>query len=308
MTPLNWELCRTFLAVLREGNLSRAARVLALTQPTVGRHIEEIEKTLGVSLFTRSPQGLTPTDAAFELKPHAEAMAAAADAFVRAASGGSEGERGTVRVTVSELVATELMPAILVDFHAKHPAIAIELAVTNTTENMLQRAADVAVRLVRPTQGALHARKLGKLRFGFWAHRDYIAERGAPRSLAELRQHTLIGFDKGAASIQALRGERSPISRDDVALRCDSAVTQLAMARAGFGIGRGADLIARRDSNLVPVLPDAYGVDAEIWVVMHEDSRGVLRTRLMFDHLVASLGKLTRAGGRSVRKAELRAL
>src|SRR5262249_21660115 len=74
--PLNWELCRTFLAVLREGNLSRAARALQLTQPTVGRHIDEIERALGIALFTRAPQGLTPTDAAFELKPHAAAMAA----------------------------------------------------------------------------------------------------------------------------------------------------------------------------------------------------------------------------------------
>jgi DNA-binding transcriptional LysR family regulator len=305
MTPLNWELCRTFLAVVREGSLSRAARALELTQPTVGRHIEEIEKTLGISLFTRSPQGLTPTGAALDLKPHAEAMAEAADAFVRAASGGSADERGTVRVTVSELVATEVMPAILVDFHAKHPAIAIELAVTNATENLLQRAADVAVRLVRPTQGALHARKLGKLRFGFYAHRDYIMRRGAPRSLAELRKHTLIGFDKGAASIQALRGERSSINRDDLALRCDNAVAQLAMARAGFGIGRGADLIARLDPDVVPVLPEAYGVDAEIWVVMHEDARGVRRTRLMFDHLVSSLEKLIRGAGEKPRKAKI---
>src|SRR5215469_14472149 len=98
--PLDWELCRSFLAVLREGNLSRAARALQLTQPTLGRHIDELEKALGVSLFTRSPQGLKPTDMAFELRPHAQTMAAAADAFVRGASGGSEDERGTVRVTV----------------------------------------------------------------------------------------------------------------------------------------------------------------------------------------------------------------
>ena len=76
--PLSWELCRSFLAVLREGNLSRAARALQLTQPTIGRHIDELEKALGVSLFTRSPQGLKPTAEALQLKPHAQAMAASA--------------------------------------------------------------------------------------------------------------------------------------------------------------------------------------------------------------------------------------
>src|SRR5882757_6624000 len=111
MTPtLNWDLCRSFLAVLREGNLSRAARVLQLTQPTLGRHIDEIEAALGVALFTRSPQGLTPTDAAFELRPHAEAMAAAGDALVRAASGNMAEARGIVRVTAPEVFGVELRP------------------------------------------------------------------------------------------------------------------------------------------------------------------------------------------------------
>lgn len=301
--PLNWQLCRSFLAVLREGNLSRAARSLGLTQPTLGRHIDEMETALGVALFTRSPQGLTPTDAAFELKPHAQAMASAADALVRAASGGSGEARGTVRVTVSELVGAELMPEILKAFHEKYPAIDIELVLTNVTENLLQREADIAVRMAAPTQSALYARKLGPVRFGLYAHRDYIARRGMPRSIAELREHTLIGFDKGAMGIKALREAPGPISRDAFALRSDSPVAQIAMARAGLGIGRGADLIARRDPNLTPVLEDQYGVVVDMWVVMHEDARATRRTRLLFDHLAASLQKMTLPAGKTRRRS-----
>jgi DNA-binding transcriptional LysR family regulator len=197
-------------------------------------------------------------------------------------------------VTVPELVGAELMPAILTEFRAQHPAIAIELVLTNVTENLLQREADVAVRMVAPTQVALYGRKLGQVRFGLYAHRDYIARNGAPHTFAELLDHTLIGFDKGAIGIQALREIPDPISREAFALRSDSPVAQLAMLRAGFGIGRSVDCIARQNPNIVPVLADAYGVDVETWVVMHEDSRGVRRTRLMFDHLVTSLGKLVR--------------
>jgi DNA-binding transcriptional LysR family regulator len=292
--PLSWELCRSLLAVLREGNLSRAARALQLTQPTLGRHIDELEKALGVSLFTRSPQGLKPTAEALQLKPHAQAMAASAEALVRAASGGSEEARGTVRVTVPELVGTELMPPILTSFRAKHRAVAIELVLTNATENLLERESDVAVRLVAPAQGALLARKIGQVRFGFYAHRDYIARHGMPRSLAELRNHALIGFDTEPVNIRVLRNTPSPISREAYALRSDSPVAQIAMGRAGFGIGRNADFIARKDPNLVPVLPEAYGMQTEMWVVMHEGQRGVRRARLMFDHLAASLGEIVR--------------
>src|SRR5215510_566188 len=290
--PLAWELCRSFLAVLREGNLSRAALALQLTQPTIGRHIGELEKSLGVSLFTRSPQGLKPTAEALQLKPHAQAMAASAEALVRAASGGSQEARGTVRVTVPELVGTELIPPILTSFRAKHPGIAIELVLTNATENLLEREADIAVRLVPPAQGALVARKIGQVSFGFYAHRDYIARNGMPRSIADLRKHTLYGFDKVPVHIRVWRNTPNPITREAYALRCDSPVALIAMGRAGFGIGGNADFIARKDPNLVPVLPQAFGMQTEMWVVMHEGQRGVRRARLMFDHLAASLGKL----------------
>src|SRR3954464_7735390 len=108
-TPgVSWELWRSFLTVLSEGNLSRAARLLDLTQPTLGRHIDELERALGLSLFTRSPKGLAPTDAAVELRSHAQAMAAASDALLRAASGSAAEARGVVRVTAPEIVGAEV--------------------------------------------------------------------------------------------------------------------------------------------------------------------------------------------------------
>src|SRR5215471_19337877 len=99
-----WDLYRTFLAVVREQSLSGAARTLSLTQPTVGRHIDALERALGASLFTRSPSGLKATPGATALVPYAEAMASAASAFLRTGSGEAEEERGAVRVTASEMI------------------------------------------------------------------------------------------------------------------------------------------------------------------------------------------------------------
>src|SRR5262245_6044539 len=100
----DWELYRSFLAVFREQSLSGAARTLALTQPTIGRHIDALEEALGVSLFTRSQRGLNPTASAAALVPYAETMASAADALQRAASGEAGEERGSVRITASEMI------------------------------------------------------------------------------------------------------------------------------------------------------------------------------------------------------------
>lgn len=102
-----------------------------MTQPTAGRHIEALEATLRANLFTRSPRGLIPTPAARELVPHAEAMAAAAAALHRAASGEARGEVGTVRLTASEIVGHEVLPPILADFCSDHPRIVLELVLSN---------------------------------------------------------------------------------------------------------------------------------------------------------------------------------
>src|SRR5581483_646789 len=131
-----WELYRSFLAVLREGSLSGAARRLATTQPTLGRHVAQLEAALGVALFTRSPSGLMPSAAALSLVPHAEAMEASAAAVLRAVSGAAGGASGTVRITASEIVGAEVLPPILATFRHHHPGITLELALTNRTEDL----------------------------------------------------------------------------------------------------------------------------------------------------------------------------
>src|SRR5690349_9495876 len=118
-----WELYRSFLAVARGGSLSAAARRLRLTQPTLGRHIQALEAALGVALFTRSPGGLAPTAAALDLVPPAEAMEAAAAALIRAASGAADETHGVVRLTASEMMGGEVLPAMLARFRAAHPGI-----------------------------------------------------------------------------------------------------------------------------------------------------------------------------------------
>ena len=148
-----WELYRSFLAVIRDGSLSGAARSLGLTQPTIGRHIDSLEHALAAALFTRSPQGLGPTAAALELVPHAEAMEAAAAALIRAASGEAEAARGTVRLTAGDLIGVEILPPLLTGFQERHRDIVIELALTNRTEDLLRlgesRPGPVPVRSVR---------------------------------------------------------------------------------------------------------------------------------------------------------------
>lgn len=283
-----WELYRSFLAVMREGSLSAAARALGMTQPSLGRHVRQLEAMLGVALFTRSPQGLVPTDLGHELAVHAQAMAAASAALRRAATGSNHEVRGVVRVTCSEVIGAEVLPPMLAGFRQQHPGIVIELSLSNQTEDLLRKDADIAVRMVQPAQGALVARHIGRIPLGLHAHRRYLKAYGRPRTLAELSAHAIIGFDRETPALRAMRS-RLPFGREDFSLRSDSDLAQLAAIRAGYGIGACQCAIARRDRQLVHLLPEAFALDLDTWLVMHEDLKASRRTRLLFDHLARGL-------------------
>ena len=290
MNPLpSWDVYRTFEAVLREGSLSGAARALELTQPSVARHIDALEKAIGVALFVRTPRGLSPTDAALDLKPFAELLASTSAALLRTAEGRLGEVRGTVRISASEVVGIQHLPAILTRLRQRHPALTIELSLSNALDDLLQRKADIAIRMVRPEQKALVAKRIGFIQVGLHAHRDYLARRGVPASLDDLRDHDLIGYDSETPAIRAIAQHYPALDRGAFALRVDSDVAQLSAIRAGFGIGICQVPIAASESDLVRVLPRAFTVNLETWIAMHEDLRSSARCRAVFDALVEGL-------------------
>jgi len=286
---VSWELYRSFLEVLKEGSLSGAARALDMAQPTIGRHIASLEKSLGLALFTRSQTGLMPTEAAQSLRGFAESMQSTAASLERAAASQGAGVRGTIRVTASDVIGVEVLPPIVAALRDQYPELTVELVLTNRVQDLLRREADIAVRMVRPRQESLVARRIGQIKLGLHAHRRYLARHGTPGSIADLATHSLIGFDQPTAFIRnagkALAGWR----REAFGMRTDSDLAQLALIRSGAGIGVCQAAIARRDDALVRILPKQFSLLLETWITMHEDLRDSPRCRVTFDALVEGL-------------------
>lgn len=298
MTGPSWDLYRTFLGVLAHGSLSGAARELGLTQPTVGRHIDALERAVGAELFTRSQTGLRPTDLALELRPYATALASTTAALLRAASGKTSEIAGTVRVSASEVVAVEVIPPILAGLQDRHPALRIELSASDQVEDLLHREADIAVRMAEPSQAALVVRRIGGIPVGLFAHRRYVERNGAPRTVADLAAHRMIGFDRQTPYIRAM-AKRHPLLADlTFALRTDSNLAQLAAIRAGAGIGMCQTGLAADDPDLVRILPRAFEPTLETFVAMHENLRASPRCRAVFDALVTGLTSYLKGGRR----------
>jgi DNA-binding transcriptional LysR family regulator len=286
---IGWELYRSFLGVLREGSLSGAARALGITQPTAGRHVAALEKALGVVLFTRSQLGLMPTEVALALQTHAEAMESTAASLERAATSQGEGVRGVVRISASEVIGVEVLPPIVARLREAHPALKVELVLTNRVQDLLRREADIAVRMVRPKQEQLVARHIGQIELGFHAHKDYLARHGTPRKMEEITAHAVIGYDQPSTFVRNAGKALPGYGRETFSLRTDSDLGQLALIRAGAGIGICQVGLARRNDALVRVMPRTFSMKLETWVTMHEDLRHSPRCRATFDALVDGL-------------------
>jgi DNA-binding transcriptional LysR family regulator len=283
----DWTLVRAFVAVAETGSAAGAARALGRSQPTVSRHVAELERQLGLALFVRRADGLVPTDKALELLEQARAMREAADGISRRAEGLHDDLAGTVRVSASEVIASEYLPGAFATLADVHPQLAVELVSTNSAVDLTRREADVAVRMFRPRQPDLIARRVTDFPIGVFAARAYLERHGTPASVAELAGHRLLGMDTefDAEAISRMAGR--PMTRDDFAFRTDSRLAQIAALRAGLGIGFMQRRLAARHGDLVELPLPLPLPSLPLYVVTHGEMRTSRRMKALFDHLVA---------------------
>jgi DNA-binding transcriptional LysR family regulator len=251
--------------------------------------VDALEQALGYALFIRTQQGLSPTQEALALRPFAEALESNSAALLRAASSQGVGVRGTIRITASDVISVEVLPPIITGLHAAYPELVIELMPSNRIEDLLQREADIAVRMQRPSQGVLIARRIGDVELGLYAHKRYLDRRGKPANIDELANHALIGFDKETAFIRSMKTQLPELRRELMSLRTDSDLASLAILRAGFGIGMCQVGLARRDPDLIRLFPKKISLRLDTWLAMHEDLRDNPSCRVAFAALAEGL-------------------
>lgn len=291
----NWTYLQSFVAVAEAGSLSAAARALALSQPTLSRHIANLEDDMGQRLFDRAPKGLVLTPEGASLLEATQPMA---DAAARAGGlfngGGGPEVSGTVRITASHMVATFLLPALLTRINRALPKVALEVVGSDETSNLLRREADIALRMYRPTQNDVITRHLGELAIAAYATPDYVAAFGAPAAMADLHQHRIIGYDRSTLIIDAMTRLGMPVARDFFAFRSDDHVLCWQMVRAGFGIGFNQALIGDGDPGVMRLAEDVDMGTMPVWLTAHAEMRQVPRIRRVYDLLGAAMQALMR--------------
>lgn len=290
-TSFDWTLIRSFLAALEHGSLLAAARVIHVSQPTIGRHIYELEAQLGVVLFERTGRGLLPTDTALRLADAARAMEAGAVELARNVSAQKTNASGSVRITASRSVACALLPAVLAQMRMVLPEIQVEILASDEVSNLLRREADVAVRMVRPDQSSLVAKRIGEVTLSAYAHSDYLRRRGVPKQPQDLLTHEVVGRDKDDSIIRGFAAFGYVVKKDRFALRTDDIMAYWGAVQAALGVGFVADFLARSDKLVLPVLPMLKIAPLPVWLTVHREIRTDLRIRAVYDFLAVALPK-----------------
>lgn len=282
----DWADIRLFLAILDQGSLIAAAEYLGLTQPTVGRRLSAMEARFGTALFVRAGRRMQLTDAGKAILDSARRMEIEMLAIERNLEAQSTALCGEVTISATEGTGTEWLTPVLLDFHREYPEIMLNVQIESRAVDLIHREADIALRLGRPEQPELIARRLVTVGFGLYASQAYLDSAPPLRTLEDLSSHQRVGLRTPGnrermfeilPTADTLTGTYTYVS--------NSPAAQMVAVQAGFGIGMVSHRWAAMAGKLVRVLPGYNAAEIDLWLVTHEDLRHSARIRAAFDFI-----------------------
>lgn len=288
---MEWTALRDLVAVAETGSLSGAARKLGVSQPTIGRRIEQLERQLDTLLFTRTPQGLNLTPTGEQILNYAQRMHEDALAIERIASGADQRLEGVVRTTMTDLMGNYWLPTRLAEFHQRFPGLRLEIVVENRNLDLVKREADIAIRMSRPQQLDLVVRKSIKFNFGLYASLDYLQTHGWPEKLQDFRHHYFISYDETIFNNAALKRLEAVFGDKHILQRYTSNAGILAALNQHSGLGAIGCYFADKAENLRRIMPEQFDYAFDVWVATHIDLYKSARIKIVFDFLIEKLAE-----------------
>lgn len=267
----NWDEIRTAYQVAKVGTVSGAAEVLGVHHATVIRHVDALEARMGTKLFQRHPRGYTPTEAGLQLLSVGQATE---DQFAQLAAriaGSGEEVSGELIITAPPTVAGMLAPAFA-RLLREHPGLKLHYLTDLRVFRLEYGEAHVAIRAgSRPSEPDNVVQSLGNNGMGLYAARSYIAHHGVPEGLEGLKAHRFISTESRESRAPFHRWLMNAVPESAIVYTANDPEGQSAAVRAGVGIGFVPMAEARRDPDLVEVLPPQPEWDSQLWLVTHVD-------------------------------------
>lgn len=286
---VNWDGFRYFVVAAEAGSLSAAAQLLDSNQSTVARHIDALEKSLGIKLFQRSVKGLSLTGEGQAVYEQAQQIQKSVLKIQRVVQDGegvpSRSTTGTVRLSLPEGLGQEVIIPALDRFYQLYPGVKLIFNVSATTANVAQGEADISVRLFQPEEPDLVTRHLSEMRLGLYASHGYEKNHGLPRQLKDLRKHKVICYGD---LLSILPENQWLLNYSDESLRIlssDSTVTRFKATVSGVGISLQPEVLANTSPELVRLFRSVKLPTYQVWLVYHKDIQHISRIRAVVSFL-----------------------
>lgn len=279
---MNWEDIRTFLAIARKRSLSGAARELGLSQSTMSRRLIALEQRSGARLLLKTPQGYTLTPLGETVLANAERMDEDALALERVVQGQDVALSGRVRLTTVETIANRLVPLAIASLRRDYPGITLDLLSDTRSLSLVEREADLAIRMVRFEHNELISRRMGTMVCALYASPAYLVAHPHP---LDDPAHTVITVMPDMAHQTEAVWLNEKVPEATVAYRTNSRDAQAAAACAGIGIACLPQYLAETMPGIVRLKDAGLGPAREIWLGVHRDLREMPRIRAVIDAL-----------------------
>ncbi len=251
----------TFIGVVDAGGFRAAAARAGLTPSAVSKRVRALEERLGARLLNRTTRRVAPTDVGRALYERARAILADLEDAETAVAELQAEPRGTLRIGAPMDFGRRYLLDLVAGFAAAHPAISLDVQLTDRFVDVVGEGFDVVIRLGELSDSSLVARPLARCRRMLVAAPSYLGERGTPQHPSELAEHDWIAYAQETARSWSLPG--APLS-ESPRHRADNGEMVRALACAGGGIALlpsflvGDDL---RDGTLVELLPRQLAAD-----------------------------------------------
>jgi len=282
---IDWSDLHVVLAVARAGNFTAAARALQVNQSTVTRRVAALQAALGARLLERrgAEQVLTPLGE--RLRPMLAGMEEQALALEQTAQGSDTRPVGTVRLTTIETLAARLLAPALGRLRAAAPDVNLEIDSTPRTLDLGRRETDVALRILRPRQTSVVARKIGVLGFALYAAPAYLAGRPPPRPGRSMAGHDVVADDEANFWSIDVKWLTAMTRGARIVARMQSWPARAQAVEGGAGISALPCLLGDAAPGLVRLGARGDRVERELWLLVHRELRHVARVRAVLDFI-----------------------
>ncbi|WP_270938863.1 LysR family transcriptional regulator [Falsiroseomonas oryzae] len=296
---------RLFAAVAHQGSLSAAGRQLGLSPASVSRQITALEEQLGARLLNRTSRSMTLTSTGETYLRHAEAILQQIEEMQVEVSQREQQPSGTIRVHSRLLVGTLVLVPNLPRFLQAHPAISVDLSMSNHAIDLAERNIDVDIRIGKLAESALVARRLAQSERVVCAAPSYLAGRPPITVPSDLAAHGCLTYRLSMGRTvwrfadSAGRTTEVPVTG---ALVTDNGPALHASALAGLGVVLMPDWSVREDiraGRLVRLLPEYRASHLEfengVFAVYQRSRHLSARVRVFIDFLVGLFREAERA-------------